>query len=546
MARHEPVPAYIVNLLASLAGIWLFALVSFFTTPPVVWFGIFIIGIVIYLAYRKLLSWTDIVLYSLTSVVLFIFGRGVVWSPYHRLEVHELRLPRVSNGQEEMMGYNLTIQQVFYQIAMDLSPARLLELGGDIPAADNAAHSYDLPYKASNRQAEVLIVGAGMGNDVAAALRNGAKLVDAVEIDPSIIELGYELHPEAPYSDSRVNAVVDDARSFFEKRDKKYDVIVFGLLDSHILLSSLSNVRLDSFVYTLNSFEQAKSLLKEDGILALTFAVGEPWIEQRLGRMLVEVFGEGEVYYYSGWTGTTFIAGETSPDRITENSLLVWQPSPDGEAVPLATDDWPYLYLRDRRVPIAYWQTLLFVGLICALVIARSFRSALRPLWHFWFLGAAFLLIEFKSITEFALLFGTTWLVNVLAVSGVLMMALGANLVVLRWRRLDLRVVYALLFASLTFNYFVPLKSLVGLEPVLRAITSMVLLSLPLFFAGLIFGTSLRRARETARPLASNLAGSVAGGVLEYGSLIGGIKSLYLIAGLVYAGALIAYLVQKD
>ena len=36
----------------------------------------------------------------------------------------------------------------------------------------------------------VLILGAGSGTDVAAALKHGAKHVDAVEIDPVILRLG--------------------------------------------------------------------------------------------------------------------------------------------------------------------------------------------------------------------------------------------------------------------------------------------------------------------------------------------------------------------
>jgi hypothetical protein len=127
----------------------------------------------------------------------------------------------------------------------------------------------------------------------------------------------------------------------------------------------------------------------------------------------------------------------------------------------------------------------------------------------------------------------------------VLLMALSANLLVL-WRpRLNLWLVYALLFASLILTYFFPLGMLIGLSPAIRALISMVLLSLPLFFAGLIFSESLRRAGETAVPLASNLSGSVAGGVLEYGSLLWGIKSLYVIAAIVYVGALIASRLQR-
>jgi len=160
-------------------------------------------------------------------------------------------------------------------------------------------------------------------------------------------------------------------------------------------------------------------------------------------------------------------------------------------------------------------------------------------------LGAAFLLIEFKSITELALLFGTTWLVNALAISGVLLMALLANLLTLQVPRIRLGLVYSLLFLSLAASYLIPLEWFITLAPALRAIVGTIFLSLPMFFAGLIFSESLRRAGETARPLASNLSGSFAGGVLEYGSLLWGVKSLYLIAIVVYAGAWLVAMTRK-
>jgi len=40
MANHLPVPSYIVNILASLVGVWLFSLVSFLNTPPILWFAL--------------------------------------------------------------------------------------------------------------------------------------------------------------------------------------------------------------------------------------------------------------------------------------------------------------------------------------------------------------------------------------------------------------------------------------------------------------------------------------------------------------------------
>ena len=59
---------------------------------------------------------------------------------------------------------------------------------------------YGYPYRhlGDEPPEDVLIVGAGSGNDVALALSRGAQHVDAVEIDPVLQELGIELHPAGP------------------------------------------------------------------------------------------------------------------------------------------------------------------------------------------------------------------------------------------------------------------------------------------------------------------------------------------------------------
>lgn len=532
MARHKPVPAYIVNILASLVGIWIFTLLSMLQTAPQVWFGVALLGLGTYWGMQKTLTRSMALSFIFIVIGIGFLNGTTIWSPYHRLDVVTLQLPRQSDGQLVTVGSTLKVQQVFYQAAMDLSPQALEKLKGEIPQLQDAADNYNLPYELTPKNAEVLVVGSGMGNDVAAALRNGAVSVDAVEIDPSIASIGRKLHPEHPYDDPRVNLIIDDARSFFEKNTRQYDVVVFGFLDSQTLLSGLSSVRLDSFVYTLESFEQVRSHLKEGGVVVVSFAAQQAWIDERLARMLETVFGTGNVLIYRGGLGTNLVAGLSKP--VTDDPQWeAWKSNPELSDLPLTTDDWPYLYIRNRNIPDAYWQVLLLIGVACFFLMRRSFPQALRPDWHFWFLGAAFLLIEFKSITELALLLGTTWLVNTLAISGVLLMALLANLVVLRVP-VKINLAYALLFSSLAASYFFSLDWLIGLALPLRAIVSMVFLSLPMFFAGLIFSESLRRAGETARPLASNLSGSFAGGILEYGSLMWGVKSLYLIAGIVY------------
>ncbi|MFX5903498.1 hypothetical protein ABTE48_18780, partial [Acinetobacter baumannii] len=59
-------------------------------------------------------------------------------------------------------------------------------------------HSGGAPFK------DVMIIGAGSGNDLAHALRFGVERVDAVEIDPAIQDIGIHNHPDKPYQDPRV------------------------------------------------------------------------------------------------------------------------------------------------------------------------------------------------------------------------------------------------------------------------------------------------------------------------------------------------------
>jgi hypothetical protein len=304
----------------------------------------------------------------------------------------------------------------------------------------------------------------------------------------------------------------------------------------------MSSVRLDSFVYTLDSFRQVKEHLKPGGVVSIAFGIlrESEFIEERLGRMLSQVFGPEKVFIYRGPIGSTFVVGDLLSEDKQAAQLTAWSPNPIYEGIPIPTDDWPYLYLRDRQIPSGYWWALILIALVSLFIITRSFPEALHPDGHFWFLGAAFLLVEFKTITELALLFGTTWFVNSLAISGILVMALFANLLVLKVKPVNLGWVYGLLFASLAISFFFPLEWLSGFPYLVKVLLSTLLLSLPLFFAGIIFSESLRRAGETSRPMASNFSGSAVGGLLEYSSSIWGIKSLYIIAALLYAGAMVA------
>ena len=85
----------------------------------------------------------------------------------------------------------------------------------------------------------------------------------------------------------------------------------------------MSSVRLDNLVYTVKCFEEARTHLKDDGLVAVTFSVPKKWIGARLGEMLDAVFGEEPLTFEVGYDGgITFIAGPGAANlRLSRPSL---------------------------------------------------------------------------------------------------------------------------------------------------------------------------------------------------------------------------------
>ena len=137
----------------------------------------------------------------------------------------------------------------------------------------------------------VLIIGAGTGNDVALALSKGAELVTAVEIDRELYRLGRALHPDRPYDDPRVTVHINDGRAFLRQTDQHFDLIVFALTNSLTLTSGYASIRLESFLFTVDSFRDALARLEPGGVLALYNWYREDWSIRRLARMLEEAYG---------------------------------------------------------------------------------------------------------------------------------------------------------------------------------------------------------------------------------------------------------------
>ena len=554
--------AYTSNIGGSLAGIAAFALASYFRTTPLTWFAVALILWLYFLKPRNSLQIVGLV------AILILVGFAsyttsprhiLMWSPYYKI---------VYSPQERSIDTNNINHQGMVRV-------------------EDEGCAYELPYLL-NRDAggkpfeDILIIGAGSGNDVAAALGNGAKHVDAVEIDPQIFDLGTAHHPNHPYADQRVSVHIDDGRSFLRKTSRKYDLVVFALVDSLVLHSGYSSIRLESFLFTRQAFDDIAARLKPNGMFAAYNFFRQGWIVGRIDKMAEEAFGAKPLVislpYVESIRPTdpqtnkiTFLLASHDAPALTaimrefELRQSFWlnkrpamnqsvngfgpQPPTVGETkiadwlriapasvdtlsiTRLPSDDWPFLYLRDARIPALNLRSMaLIAGLSLALLYMCAPVRRVRPNWQMFFLGAGFMLLETKGVVHMALLFGSTWVVNSVVFFAILVMILASNVFVLIVKPQKLWPYYVLLSAALVVNVLVPINRFLALPGLEKVTASCAVIFVPIFFAGIIFGASFRDSNQPDVDFGSNIAGAILGGLSENLSLMVGFNNLLIIA----------------
>jgi predicted membrane-bound spermidine synthase len=529
--------AYAINLLGSLAGVGAFALMSWLQMPPAVWFAVAFAAALPFLAdgKRRIVTTANVALLAVSLALVWHMQRGSLWSPYYKINVSQ-------DGSDTVVEVN----NIFHQ---SMAPV------------EHKEYFYQWPYTAfGDTFDDVLILGAGSGTDVAAALRHGAKHVDAVEIDPVILRLGAERHPDRPYDDPRVTAIVDDARHYLATTAKKYDLVVFALIDSLTVQSSFSGVRLESYMFTEESFRAVRDHLKPRGLMVLYNYFREKWLVDRLANTSARVFEQEPLVHVH--QERAFLAVMLAGPRLKGAPALPTPPvhvmaygqaqeaSPpqplqrDASIVP-ATDDWPFLYMREPELPRHYLAALAVVLVVSALAVAAVAGSSLpalrslRSSFHFFFLGAGFMLLETKSIVQFALLWGSTWSSASLAIASVLVMALASALVASRVEIRRSGPIAATLIGLIVLDYFLPVGRVSFSSRLIESIFSGVLVFSPVFVAGLLFSRSFRRSSSAAADFGANLLGAMIGGVAEYLSLLAGYRFLLILVGGCYLLAVI-------
>ncbi len=549
----KPLTGYSWNLFGSLVGILAFLAASRMMLQPWVWLGVVLAGFALLQAKPRDRS---LLLCLLVPLVMLLHDPATrdhfsVWTPYQQIEYTRLY---AQNGDfaEGTVKVNHTGYQAIVNLSADFlarHPKLLKEPEGENP--------YNVAYRFAKPSPSVLIVGSGTGNDVAAAIRHNSSVVDAVEIDPAILALGKREHPEHPYDSPVVSAHLTDARAFLKRTSRRYDLVMFGLLDSHTQFSDYSNMRIDNFVYTMESFHEAIEHLNPDGVLFVKFAVERPWMGRRLTEMLQQTFGKPPVVFFAASSYTPYaVCFAISRSSRVEDALrndpslagfVAQHPFPTNSPdVPVTTDDWPYLYQQGRSIPRTYLMLGVLVILVTAglyLRIPEARRQA--PSLFYFAMGAGFMLLETQAISRLALYFGTTWQVNGIVISVLLTALLAANLAVEHFPKSVSSVwIVVPLLVGLMAVYWLPFAQMQGSPAVVGMMVAGVFF-IPVVFAGLLFSLEFRDELSPAAALGANVLGAVVGGLLENLSLILGMRGLIPITIGIYCIAAIALSLRR-
>jgi hypothetical protein len=474
------------------------------------------------------LIWPDMRWWQVMSLVVLLVALGIEsaspqdqWSPYYKIHAVHTTALRHIRGIPTRGVITVWANDMPHQTAYPIATLRRIE------------PFYFYPYRHVDRTRlnNVLIVGAGTGNDVAVALSEGARHIDAVEIDPVIQSLGRRWNPDRPYQSPRVSVHITDGRAFIQNTTSRYDLILFALPDSLTLLTGQGNLRLENFLFTVESVRRVKSILAARGTFAMYNYYGQSLLD-RYATTLTTVFGSrpceevGNRLYARRQVVLTDGAG-AGVDCASR-----WH----GPMVSTATDDWPFPYLSGHMIPSFYLRVL---GLVLVASFALVWLAGGAPLRMRWYvdllcMGAAFSLLETKNVVQFALLFGTTWFVNSLVFAGVLLSVYLAVEVARHVRLPRPRWLYLALVASLAVAWVVPQQSILELAPVPRFICGATLAFAPIFCANLIFAQRFRDVASSTVAFGANLLGAMIGGTIEYVALITGYRFLLVLVAALY------------
>ena len=371
----DALKAYGLNLVGSIIGVVALCVMSLFWLPPAVWFTVTGGILLVFVLSRDARLPVGVASFCLLLAVLsWPVQQEIqrIYSPYQLLE----RMAK-SDGLMNLLSGGSYYQKVF-----------------NLAESNRGHESEDRPLRSGVLRISVQLQEAGRSvsrlsaRAAATTWRRRCAWAQHTSMRsksiPAIAYLGKHNHPEHPYDDPRVTLRINDARNFFRTADQQYDLIIYGVLDSHTALSHASNLRVDSYVYTREGIAEAFRLLKPDGVMSVAFALPNESLGFKLSHILQELPGAGKPLAvrvrYDSNTTTAFIAQKgrdvAMPDinafaafGFTDVSKHFAQLYPEAS---IPTDDWPFFYMIERTYPVSYMIALGMVLLLSYMFVRRT------------------------------------------------------------------------------------------------------------------------------------------------------------------------------
>ncbi len=210
-------------------------------------------------------------------VATMLLGTGVLFAgdfgaPWLKLgDVREVHMDKVEFQRWSLLSF-VTVDRPVGGMAwlrMDGSAATaILDIKTNAPL-----HPDEMGYVLHRAEGPVLVIGAGGGRDVRAAMKAGQKQIDAVEINPVIVN---DVMQEAfrdfsgdVYGRPEVDVTVADGRSFVRSSKKKYRSIVLSLVDTWAASSVGALALSENSLYTVEAFRDYLEHLSPEGTLTV-------------------------------------------------------------------------------------------------------------------------------------------------------------------------------------------------------------------------------------------------------------------------------------
>lgn len=523
----KPLKAYTLDIVGSCIGIAAFTGLSALQAPAWCWFAISaLVILLIGFSTKRLTSWLVLAfLLILTCFIVYTNDKNfggqrvaadsltTIWSPYQKIQYnHHTENLYANNIPHQATHDKKILLNSFYSVPY-LNRAKL-----GLPPVEST-----------------LILGSGTGNDAATAVLHQVNHVDAVEIDPAIAHIGEQYNQIKPYENKHVTLHINDGRAFLAHTKRHYDLIIFALTDSVVRASSLSQLRLENYLFTYQSVKTAYEHLTPNGQLYFYNYYRQPWIAGKIEEMLHKVSGH--------YPKVTRLSGQFYILSIGKKAQTYQaKPSFAKEHVKMPTDNWPFFYMKQPSIPTVYFWPMLFVALLVLLLLWAHKRCTRHEKQEstfikaaFLMMGMAFLLLETKGVIQFSLLFGNTWLNNSLVFFAVLILILIANWIAYWLPSKLVGVAYLLLVVSSISVGFYSIEPLLGVASVTtRFFCASLIIFSPIFFANCVFGLAFKKRILPEHIFGWNLLGAVFGGILEYCSMLTGYQALSFVAAGLY------------